>query len=162
MKSVIRNSVFETNSSSVHTVAIRGKYDGKRCAVPDIVTCHCDEYGWNGDPLDYFDSKLGYAMSMVLNTEYPDFSFKYYSKDFIIDEDTLHGLEGYKLLVDTIGCKEIKIKRNHDNFYPYGYIDHQSCENYNSLKDFLEDWNVTLDRFLFDDNVVVYISNDNI
>lgn len=160
MKSVIRSSVFETNSSSVHTVAIRGKYDGKRCAVPDIVTCHCDEYGWNGDPLDYFDAKLGYAMAIVLETEYPDFS--HWDENFEIDEDTLHGLEGYKLLVDTIGCKEIKIKKNRDGFYPYGYIDHQSYEDYSSLKDFLEDWNVTLDRFLFDYNVVVYISNDNI
>lgn len=165
MKVNIRNSVFETNSSSVHTVSVRGNFslDDVLINVPKNIVCYLDDYGWHGSPCNDFISKLEYAMSMVLNTEYPN--FEYWNEDFVINEEILHNLEGYKILLNTINtyvkdCK-IKIHRRDGAFYPYGYIDHQSCENYNCLQDFFDDWNITPERFLFDDNVVIYISNDN-
>lgn len=170
MKINIRNLVFETNSSSIHTVSIKGEFspDNILINVPRnivCIVCYLDEYGWYGSPCNCFILKLEYAMSMVLHTEYPN--FEYWNENFVIDEEILHNLEGYKMLLNTINtyvknCNEIKICRRDGYFYPYGYIDHQSCENYNCLQDFFDDWDITPERFLFDDNVVVYISNDNV
>lgn len=160
----VRNNCFESNSSSMHTVTVRGKkkivdynyiHDG-------VITITLDEYGWNGDPCDDFLSKLRYAMSMVLHTEYP--GFEYYDESFCIDQEVLEGLPGYELLINAIhkhsGCKQIVVKKR-NSYYPYGYIDHQSYEHYNSLSDFLNDYNVDAERFLYDDGVVVWIDNDN-
>lgn len=166
MKKNIRNSVFETNSSSVHTVSIKGDFDTFSIAFGSKeIVLYLQEYGWSGPPCCGFFQKLSYAMSMVLHTEYPNFNI--WDDDFYIDEDILEKLNGYQLLLNTINiynknCKKITICRNDDAFYPYGYIDHQSYEDYHCLQDFFDDWNITVERFLFDNNVVVYISNDNI
>lgn len=164
----VRYNVWETNSSSSHTVSVRGKrnVDGDyyNCCTQSnrIIKVGLDEYGWHGDPCDNFQSKLAYALSMVLNTEYPN--FRYYDEDFVINQDTLEKCEGYQIILNAIrrhmDVFGILIERKHD-YYPYGYIDHQSCEDYHSLQDFLDDWNVDIERFLFDDGVVVLILNDN-
>ena len=165
-RKVIRNSVFETNSSSCHSVSVQGKSESNYYIIVngDTVEVKLDEYGWSGYPCDDFYSKLAYALSMVLHTEYPDFN--HWDEDFWVDQNILETLDGYKLLLKSVNehsgfkCKKIAIIRI-DSDFPYGYIDHQSCEGYNSLQDFLDDWNVDVDRFLFDDNVVVHIDNDN-
>lgn len=162
-KKVIRQDVFETNSSSCHTVSVRGRemYANYSLDLP-FIEIKLGEYGWDGDPCDDFRSKLAYALSMVMHTEYPNFN--QYDEDFVVDQSVLEQLEGYKTLLNAIRihgrCENIHIKRK-NGWYPYGYIDHQSYENYNSLQDFLDDWNVSAERFLFDDGVVVYILNDN-
>ena len=163
MKRVIRYGVFESNSSSMHSVSVRGDEDLNEHYKPDVViTVKLDEYGWSGDPLCDFYDKLAYAMSMILHTEYP--GFDYYDDDFVIDQEELEKLSGYKTLLEVIrkhgDCEKIVIKKR-NGYYPYGYIDHQSYENYASLADFLKDWNVDAERYLFDDDVVVYIDNDN-
>lgn len=164
MKRVMRSNVWETNSSSMHTVTVQGKRNiNEYYRISDIIEVRLDEYGWSGDPCDDFMSKLAYAMSMVLHTEYPGFSS--YDDDFVVDQDTLEELPGYKLLIDAIRehgyCEKIVIKRRDGAYFPYGYIDHQSYEDYSSLQDFLDDWNVDAEQFLFADNVTVWIDNDN-
>ena len=167
MKKVIRNSVWETNSSSMHTVTVRGKknvdYVRYNSPINGIIEVSLDEYGWSGPSCDTFKSKLKYALLMVLLTEYP--SFNYYDESFVVDQSVLEECQGYKDILDAVrkhqDCDFILIKRHNNSYYPYGYIDHQSYEDYNSLKDFLDDWNVDIERFLFDDGVVVHIDNDN-
>ena len=165
MKRVIRNGIWETNSSSMHTVTVRGKYNKPSFFYSgDTISVWLGEYGWSGYPLDDFIEKLKYALSMVLHTEYPEFN--HWKEEFVVDQDILEELNGYKLLVNAIreynkDFKRIIIKRKDGAYYPYGYIDHQSCEDYHSLQEFLDDWNVDAERFLFDENVVVYIDNDN-
>ena len=164
MKRVIRSNIWETNSSSSHSVAVHGErsltdyYDKKG---PEVLEVHLGEYGWSGDTCDTFLSKLEYALSMVLHTEYPDFS---HYDDFIVDQKVLEDLDGYRMIMDAIrkhfNCESILICRN-NGYYPYGYIDHQSYEDYSSLQDFLDDWNVDIERFLFDNGVYVLIDNDN-
>lgn len=165
MKKVVRKNVWETNSSSMHTVTVQGKWTPRVCldTPPDrILKVHLGEYGWAGNPRYHFGGKLSYAMSMVLHTEYP--GFNQYDEKFMVDQDTLEELPGYKAILAAINkyakCDAIEIKRR-DSRFPYGYIDHQSYEDYKSLQHFLDDWNVDIERFLFDDNVVVYIDNDN-
>lgn len=163
MKRVIRNGVFESNSSSMHSVSVRGERNLNEHYHPDgVIKIKLDEYGWEGSPLYDFYDKLSYAMLMVLHTEYS--GFDYYDNDFTIDQEELEKLNGYKMLLEAIrkhgDCEKIIIKKR-NGYYPYGYIDHQSREYYDCLADFLEDWNVDAERFLFDDDVVVHIDNDN-
>lgn len=164
---VVRNNIFESNSSSSHSVSIRGK--AKYNDLPpknEEITVYPKEFGWDGPPCDDFNSKLTYAMQMILHTEYPE-SIVYEDNKYV-DQDILEQCEGYQLLLKAIQkytptCKRIVIKREKAGgwgWYPYGYIDHQSC-NYYSLADFLNDWNVDVERYLFDDDVIVHIDNDN-
>ena len=166
MKIVRRKKVFETNSSSCHSIAIYGKPDYCVNFSTDSygnITVELGEYGWNGDPLDDFYSKLAYAISIVLHTEYP--GFNNYDSDFYVDDDTLRECPGYQAIVDCIcqvkDCEGILIKREDNDFYPYGYIDHQSYEDYKCFQDFLDDYGIDLYRFLFDYNIGVNIDNDN-
>lgn len=163
MKRVIRNSMFETNSSSCHTVTIRGSREFINYRFDPVIEISLGEYEWNGYPCDDFKTKLEYAMSMVLHTEYP--GFNHYDEDFVVDQSVLEGLDGYNTLIKAIrkhgDCDAIIINRCNGDMYPYGYIDHQSYEDYDSLSDFLNDWNVDAETFLFDDGVVVWINNDN-
>lgn len=164
MKRVIRSCVWESNSSSMHTVSIRGKWDKEVYHdYGNVIEVSLDEYGWEGDPCDDFMGKLAYAMSMVLHTEYPGFSC--WNDNFHVNQKTLEKLTGYRTLLNVIRkhqkCDAIIIKPKRNSYYPYGYIDHQSYEDYNSLQDFLDDWNVDAERFLYDYDVVVHIDNDN-
>ena len=164
MRNVIREEVWETNSSSVHTVTI-----GKPHMIwfykslNPIIEITIGEYGWDGDPLDTDTEKLEYAMAMVLNTEYPDFNP--YDEDFEVNQDVLEALPGYQMLINAIrlhrNCSKVVISKNKHSYYPYGYIDHQSCEDYTSLQDFLDDWGIDAERFLFDNGVTVWIDNDH-
>ena len=149
---VIRNSVWETNSSSMHTVSIEGKKDITKYAfVGDSksLAVHLDEYGWSGPDCDDFMSKLEYAMCMVLMTEYPDFNY-WDEHGFTVNQTVLESLDGYQLLLNAVRtqfpeCEEIVIKK----------------KSYHSLKDFFEDWDIDVERYLFDYSVVVHIDNDN-
>ena len=42
-----------------------------------------------------------------------------------------------------------------------GYIDHQSCEDYGSLQEFLDSNNVGVIEFVFNSSLILEISNDN-
>lgn len=163
MKRVARQNVWETNSSSMHTVTVRGKKNMIRYRFPTVIELWLGEYGWNGDPCYEFQTKLEYAMSMILHTEYP--GFNQYDENFVVDQNILEGLDGYNKLIEAIRkhgeCDAIIINRYNGDIYPYGYIDHQSYEDYNSLQDFLDYWNIDAERLLFDDAVVVWIDNDN-
>jgi len=160
---VIRYDAFETNSSSQHTLVYRkGKSVLRDYHINGVVEVWPDEYGWSGDDCNDFDSKLSYAIEMLLITEYP--SFSYYDDDFTVDQEELESLDGYKLLLDAINehghCEKIIIKKKRGN-YPYGYIDHQSYEDYRSLRDFFVSNDTDAESFLFDDNLVMEIDNDN-
>ena len=163
MKRVIRDNAFESNSSSMHTVTVRKNGRPSTYWISQEIEVRLGEYGWSGDPCDDFYSKLAYAMCMVLMTEYPNFEF--WKEDFVVDQDLLEKLPGYQLLIKAIrkkgDCERIIIEKKYGSYYPYGYIDHQSCENYKCLKDFFDDWEIDAETYLFDDGVDVLILNDN-
>lgn len=164
-KRTVRKCIFETNSSSMHTLTMVGNRSNinKYYNLNGVIMVSIGDYGWYGDPCDDFYSKLAYGMCMVLLTEYPGFWDG--DEDFVIEQSVLESLPGYKLLLKAIqlhgDCDKIIIKRRGNPYHPYGYIDHQSYENYSCLKDFLDDWDVDAERFLFDDDVIILIENDN-
>lgn len=171
----VRNGVFETNSSSTHSVSISRKnsnYYNEDCLnshidYDDKVHVEFGEFGWEIASYDSPYKKLQYAVTMLVETEGKN----------ITSVDDLFETDGFKLINDAVAdychCDgiwidsdmkmdsydwngETHIYINHD-----GYIDHQSCEDYSSVQDFLDDYGVDITKFIFDDGVCVHTDNDN-
>jgi hypothetical protein len=183
MKRVIRRGIFETNSSSTHSVSIVGKNDYTHTIdVSDLPTprdlvvdsrynkviTHFGEFGWG--PLVYNDPevKLSYLITMVAETE----------AKHIDTKEQYFETEGFKLINDTIAsklsCDGVLLEDEIDiTTYDYinlphtsyikidGYIDHQSYEPFDSLKEFLDHYDVSIEDFIFDSNCLLFILNDN-
>ena len=172
----IRNKVFETNSSSTHSVSVSYKnsnYYSEDCLEIFIdyddnkVHVEFGEFGWEWASYDTPYEKLQYIITMLAETEGRNIS--------AVDE--LFETEGFKLINDAVAdycncdgswidsemnmnCYEWDGKKHfyldHD-----GYIDHQSHEGYGSVQDFLDDYGVDVQKFIFDDGVCVITDNDN-
>ena len=182
MKRVIRNNIWESNSSSTHSVSV-SKYSNKYWKIspaPDgYVHCSFGEFGWEVE--DYCDPgmKLSYALTMVAETE----CFKTHWNGATVDgfktEEEFYETDGFKLInecvknvcncdgviVDNPGIKFREYETNSGKMSGYvehyGYIDHQSYENYNNLQEFLDDYGVDIEHFIFDKSVVLHTDNDN-
>lgn len=171
----IRRNVFETNSSSTHSVSVSNKnssYCEDYCLNPfidydDKVHVRFGEFGWEIDSYGTPYGKLQYVVTMLAETEG--------SKVSTLDE--FFETDGFKLINDAVAdychCDGIWIDSDMKmNCYEWngtthiyldhdGYIDHQSCETYNSVQDFLDDYGVDITQFLFDSGVVIHTDNDN-
>ena len=137
MKRLIRNGVFETNSSSSHTVCVsRGAkvYDTIAPDIHGVVTIEPGEFGWEREV--YYDpqTKASYAMA--------------FAGDAKNSQELLAMLE--KVIKDHTMCNTVVLKAEKDwqGLDSYGDIDHQSgpheggdCwkafESEQALKDFL-------------------------
>lgn len=158
----IRNSVFETNSSSTHSVSIRNgesRIDNLYVESDNKVHVTFGEFGWEVE--DYWDAgtKLSYLVTMIAEFEHLDI---WCSSPW--DEDTLNETlmdsEDFRTLNATISercdCNGIWVDRSE------GYIDHQSCEYYNCIQDFIDDWRIdSVEDFIFNVNVILHTDNDN-
>ena len=167
---IIRENIFETNSSSMHSLII-GKnpnyfYEDLYPERDGYVHSRFGEFGWGIDTYADPRTKLEYALTMIAETEAATSMEEFYQTDGMkmINElfcKVIHGCKG--VIVDGIFETETYTNyageiREYVDFD--GYIDHQSCE-YDSLRDFLDDWGVDLERFIFDENVALHIDNDN-
>ena len=171
----IRRNVFETNSSSTHSVSVSNKnsdYCGNNCLDSFIdydnrVHVRFGEFGWEIDSYRTPYEKLQYIVTMLAETE---------GRSVLTTSDFFE-TKGFKLINEAVGyychCDGIWIDSNmkmscyewDNKTYCYlnhdGYIDHQSCEDYDSVQDFLDDYGVDINQFLFDNGVVVHTDNDN-
>jgi len=158
MKS-IRKSVFETNSSSMHSLAVIG---GDRMNH-DIYTtldengvkkipAHSGEHGWGYDTLKTPIEKLGYVTTMI---QYKD------SVDEIPNSKYFGWLS--EMIKDYTGYELLYVPNSPDDkWYRDGYIDHQST-------DILDDeWSSDEQEFknnmrnvIFNDKYFIIIDNDN-
>ena len=158
----IRKNVFETNSSSCHSVSISQNKTGLSASnyyqtSPDgFLHTTMGEFGWGYDEFYDFGNKLKYALTMVEETEVGRFENSVPQKFY--DSVGFHQIED--AVKKKIGCNGILIEPL-KGYWTYGYIDHQSCEDYDSLQDFLDDYGVTIEDFLFNEDVVLIIDNDN-
>ncbi len=133
----IRNSVFETNSSSTHSICISKKPVKN---LPYRVCFTVDEYGWEED--DVYDT-ASYLWTAILDC--PD------------EEEHTQKL---KDALDRLGVQYVfkYPRKSKDGRYMYGGIDHgfECCELIDAL---LSDDDL-LARYLFSDSVI-YTGNDN-
>lgn len=160
----IRYGVFETNSSSCHSISFSNDYkpitksklkniNKEKESLSTLIDRYNNlviplgEFGWEEREYNDARTKLQYALTMAYVTECNNMN------DF---EET----EGYKdissLLEEEIGCN-LLIPTNLE----YCYIDHQSCEDYKSLRDFINDYGVRLYDFIFNSDVTLITDNDN-
>ena len=170
----IRHSVFETNSSSTHSVTIpttvtRNMFYLPTSLWPDLldnkVHVSLGEFGWGYDKYTNPFDKLSYLCTMLVETEGRN----------VPTREELYETEGFRNLNETISqycnCKGIEIIskletrkwREDGQLYlsHYGYIDHQSCESYRTLQDFLDHYRVSIKDFVFNSGIALIIDNDN-
>lgn len=141
----IRKNVFETNSSSTHSISFDENsfiptelpvYDGQ-------VTIYTGEFGWEVESYTDPATKASYALVHAQN--HPELL------DMLREAIQWGVGDGVEVIFDL----------DEDNTDPWstvnGYIDHQShgvCDDAFASKE-------TLYRFIFDPNTVLYTDNDN-
>lgn len=179
MKS-IRMSVFETNSSSSHSLSIKrnrsGKYDYN---VPLQQNGKCPlifgrdyDFGW-GDAV-YRDTyaKLNYLACMAFEchnqlmykvgreriTQLDEvLHIKDFKKLSAVMKKNIKGFIGFSINSQDFG----RFKTSSNGLYLCESIDHQSWEDYKNIDEFLDRNKITLENFLFNPYVVLVIGNDN-
>lgn len=176
MKRRIRRGVFETNSSSMHSLTVFNDSDDKILENSNLKTD--DEnylhvrlwgYGWGYDLLETQQEKLSYVIATIVCSKdiesqeelENDETFKYFSKE--ICNHT--GAKG--IIVDNF------LPENIDNERYCFYIDHQSNDGPSLLiGDEITTWNIhrkeweELDDIsvldvIFNSNYAIRIANDN-
>lgn len=174
----IRSGVFETNSSSSHSLVFskkdrKTKYplelDANHECYDDVETgllcVRFGEFGWGPallvDPRD----KLNYLMTQVANEVIPsdeDLSWKEIQQKLLaskkvqnilaIVQKHVPGVKGFKFLRSGESPDEEEENTLPSYSYPVGYIDHQS-------------WGVAHEvdpeELIFNDKILVIIDNDN-
>ncbi len=143
MKKQVRQNVFETNSSSSHSISIEPSSDGLYdTIIPDEegnIVLTGGEFGWGIDEYNDAITKANYCAVDQLN-----------------NEDRIDMLK--EVIKEQTGCNDVIIDISDSWRDPnYSYIDHESVGT--SLEAF--ESKETLRDFIFSKNSVLYIDNDN-
>ena len=173
----IRNSVFETNSSSTHSLSIKrnttGKYDRNLHITKNgnIVLFNMDKFDFDWGYAEYCDAyaKLNYLACMAFQcyqevmgekgirkisdiNKIPDIKKLYnFCKKYFSE------FKGFTFLKKNLYIND---KELISFYFAYG-IDHQSYEDFKSMSDFLKCNHISIENFVFNPNVVLVIDNDN-
>jgi len=137
-----RRSVFETNSSSTHSISIASGAETLDTLPMEngVVAIEGGEFGWEVN--DYYDacSKASYCMT---------WAFQYGTEE--------HREMLKRVIQQRTGADKVVLRQGDDSYYPNGYIDHQSddvCkEAFKSEK--------SLRDFIFDPRSWFHTCNDN-
>ena len=140
MKKQIRRNVFETNSSSMHSLSIIGsdrmvQLTGEN----DVVSVGYGEFGWGYDRLNSPREKISYLIT------------QYSENDDMIDriKDAVKDYTGFVLNI---------VEGNEDDWDDgKGYIDHQSQ---GMICEFISDKQSIID-IVFNEKYTIIIDNDN-
>lgn len=158
----IRRNVFETNSSSTHSITFSASTNDPQ---PNILPIDSDgyihirlgEFGW--EEASYSDqyNKLSYLITMCAELNGIDFWCITATK-FDESVEELYDCDEFQLISDVIaqyaGCEGIKVDQCE------GYIDHQSYEDYTGIPDFLASNGTDIIDFVYG-KVIVNTDNDN-
>jgi len=131
-----RIGIFETNSSSSHSivVSLKEKIDFEPVkTTEDLIHIHQGEFGWGQDTLHSWVEKCSYAYTYASNYGR--------NKDLVL----------LKKVVEDFTEKKVVFHEND------GYIDHQSIE---IAEEMFENYD-TLKKVLFGVGSYIIISNDN-
>jgi len=146
-----RQGVFETNSSSTHSITICGedKYEYPKF----LGTIRFGQYGWEQESYYGFDSKLSYVITMLA------------TKNQVNTLEEFFKLQEYTWLKEAVKqhCgQELVIEACNDNWSPLGYVDHQSDD---VLDEFLvsdeEGFKIKVLDFVFNEKYSFETDNDN-
>lgn len=141
----IRPNVFETNSSSAHTICFpcASACENLNPAPQTLEAYGTGEYGWGYDILEKPKDLLDYWLVAV--------------------KDTGKGYDSEKLtsIIDYFAGRNITLKIPKDIFDVIGYIDHQSVDSNCSLLAGFIDNPEALFKFVFCPETKIIIDNDN-
>ena len=159
----IRTAVFETNSSSMHSLAIRVKDEINR---PGQLRGYFGEYGWGYETLNTCDEKLSYVLTALASLSEAD-ECKLGMQEACQRLEAFEYFQWLNEMVKDYTGNVIDIDYEGGGWYPFGYIDHQSFEgNFpDPLADFYStektDFQTKMRDFIFNDKYTVIIDNDN-
>ena len=181
MKRQIRRGVFETNSSSTHSLTWSRK---SQMAPPSCLKVNDDgyvevtfgEFGWEWDEYNDPIDKLSYLVTMIAETT--DSRMRNNPDEIVESKEDFENLPDFRQVSEVVAnycdCDGITLLNDvetkvsnyggKDHYYLEvdGYIDHQSCEGYNCIQDFLDDYgSPTLESYIFDYGISVRTGNDN-
>lgn len=147
-KTQIRQGVFETNSSSTHSISIAPGLTGQNglmdtSLIPDYdgnIVLEGDEFGW--DVAKYNDAVTKANYVAVYVEEWSGSRSEEFKEIFA------------KVMKEQTGCKELIISLGR-----YAYIDHQSVESQDL--DYLFEDPEQLRSFIFNPDSVLTTDNDN-
>ena len=171
MKRQIRRNVFETNSSSMHAVAIM-KEDERDTLVVDKtinkVRTKFGEYGFGVEVYTDAETKLSYLVTMLVEIHSTCCSMEELLQlhDFMIINDAVaavchcDGVQIDEVVKKASWCDDLRdstwIYNDHE-----GFIDHASFEEYDSIVEFLEKVKCTVEEFIFHKKVKLVIKDDS-
>lgn len=151
----IRNSVFETNSSSSHSLVFSKKNRGYSYDLPvdadGVLTIPFGEFGWGPDILKTPIEKLSYLITDNGGYCYDDDDKSW---DDLVEEVLNNSRIQEILDIVKSHCPNIKeiVFEPASSYYPRGYIDHDSVGTSNET-DF--------EDLVFNNDIIILIDNDN-
>lgn len=166
----IRREVFETNSSSTHSVSIKTGGIIAVCEsylnVSDDGYIHVElgDFGWEVESYYEQDVRLSYLLTMAYEKNYDSYSMiEYDDRDYARKRverfmSTNDFNEISEMVAKHASCRGVIIDVNGRE---EGYIDHQSHEDYRTYKDFLREYRLSAKEFVFGEGVVLHTDNDN-
>lgn len=144
---LIRNSVFETNSSSCHSLSIDENCTDFVSLTPDydgVIRVSGGDFGWNEETYENASSKLAYVLI--------------YIRDWVKPKGRAENFNQIlqKLIKEHTGADSAELYDKND-----GYIDHQSVEG-GDLNYLFEEQNLhLLKSFIFGTTSSLRTDNDN-
>lgn len=139
----IRKGMFETNSSSTHTIIVTDQ----NCEPGAIVDFRIGEFGWKFERLDTVDEKASYLYTAACI---------YYKRDVYQDLYEILSKYGVKC-----SCTLPARFSNEDDWLDNGYIDHGYCGDLPEFVRCMMTHNKALIRYLFSPESFVVTGNDN-
>ena len=154
MAMTIRKGVFETNSSSVHTLVIGNNADDFMNHLPSKVDFTFGEFGWEFDAYDDTHSKASYLYTAIYDVYWKqDEENETLKKDFV------------EYIRTTLAKWNIECEFEIPKMAKYGtYLETGSIDHSDRLKGFLtriRKDEVMLMNFLFCEASMIYTGNDN-
>jgi len=138
----IRRNVFETNSSSSHSISISTKdnlFDDLEQDENGVITLNGGEFGWGYDK--YHDALTKANYCAVDSYDQPE------EREMLIS-----------VIKEHTGCRDVVLNINKDfNSGNWSYIDHQS----QGTSEYAFQSRESLKRFIFDPSSYLTIDNDN-
>lgn len=143
----IRKGMFETNSSSTHTIIVTDR----KCEPGNLVDFRIGEFGWEFERLDSIDDKASYLYTMACE---------------ILGRDVYQDL--YEILVKygvecscSAPARFEKCSWSDGEFLDNGYVDHASDGDAKEFVERMLNHEHALIKYLFSDESFVVTGNDN-
>lgn len=148
----IRRNVFETNSSSTHSLCIfnDSKPNYELYKHKELVV-RTGKYGWSVEIYNDLSDKLSYLFTHLMAKYEENTCF----------EEILKNNKYMQIIKNLLEKHNIKIewKKSGSKYFNYSYIDH-NYEWDNQLKNLIENTKL-LEKFLFNDENFITTGNDN-